>query len=205
MNRFILRMAWRETRGAWRHFLYFFACIAIGVGALVGVSLFSTNVERAVTKEARGLLGGDLEIRLTHPMSLAGQAVLDSLSGRGMAFTHVSELVAMAARATFGSALTQSTQIIELKAVESMYPLYGAIRLDPAQSLDVLLHPDERRCGGHSCFGAVVQESLLIRMGLSVGDQLKIGQAMFLITGIPRARTRRPISICRAGAKIRKD
>ena len=33
MNPFIFRMAWRETRGAWRHFLYFFACIAIGVGA----------------------------------------------------------------------------------------------------------------------------------------------------------------------------
>ncbi len=95
-------MAWRETRGAWRHFLYFFACIAIGVGALVGVSLFGTNMERAVTKEARGLLGGDLEIRLTRPLSPAGQTVLDSLSTRNMVFTHVSELVAMAARATPG-------------------------------------------------------------------------------------------------------
>jgi putative ABC transport system permease protein len=202
VNRFILRMAWRETRGAWRHFLYFFACIAIGVGALVGVSLFSTNVERAVTKEARGLLGGDLEIRLTHPLSLAGQAVLDSLNGRDMAFTHVSELVAMAAHRTFGSAVTQSTQIIELKAVESMYPLYGAIRLDPAQSLDVLLHPDERRCGGHSCFGAVVQESLLIRMGLSVGDQLKIGQAMFLITGIVRTEPDRMANAFILGPRV---
>ena len=195
-------MAWRETRGAWRHFLYFFACIAIGVGALVGVSLFSTNVERAVTKEARGLLGGDLEIRLTHPLSLAGQAVLDSLNRRDMAFTHVSELVAMAARATFGSAVTQSTQIIELKAVESLYPLYGAIRLDPAQSLDVLLHPDERRCGGHHCFGAVVQESLLIRMGLSVGDQLKIGQAMFLITGIVRTEPDRMANAFTLGPRV---
>jgi putative ABC transport system permease protein len=169
---------------------------------LVGVSLFSTNVERAVTKEARGLLGGDLEIRLTHPLSLAGQAVLDSLNGRNMAFTHVSELVAMAARATSGSAVTQSTQIIELKAVESMYPLYGAIRLDPAQSLDVLLHPDERRCGGHSCFGAVVQESLLIRMGLSVGDQLKIGQAMFLITGIVRTEPDRMANAFILGPRV---
>jgi putative ABC transport system permease protein len=202
VNRFIFRMAWRETRGAWRHFLYFFACIAIGVGALVGVSLFSTNVERAVTKEARGLLGGDLEIRLTHPLSLAGQAVLDSLNGRDMAFTHVSELVAMAAHTTFGSAVTQSTQIIELKAVESMYPLYGAIRLDPAQSLDVLLHPDERRCGGHSCFGAVVQESLLIRMGLSVGDQLKIGQAKFLITGIVRTEPDRMANAFILGPRV---
>ena len=127
MNRFILRMAWRETRGAWRHFLYFFACIAIGVGALVGVSLFSSHVERAVTKEARGMLGGDLEIRLTHSPSLPGQAVLHELGDRGLAVTHVSELVAMAARTSRGLAATQSTQIIELKAVESMYPLYGAV------------------------------------------------------------------------------
>jgi len=33
---FSFKMAWRETRAAWRHFLYFFVCIALGVGALVG-------------------------------------------------------------------------------------------------------------------------------------------------------------------------
>ncbi len=202
MIRFILRMAWRETRGAWRHFLYFFACIAIGVGALVGVSLFGTNMEQAVTREARGLLGGDLEIRLTRPLSLPGQAVLNSLGERDIVFTHVSELVAMAARATPGSFMAQSTQIIELKAVESAYPLYGAIRLDPAQSLDVLLHPDNNRCGGHSCFGAVVQESLLIRMGLSVGDRLKIGQATFLITGLVRTEPDRMANAFTLGPRV---
>lgn len=202
MRFFPFQMAWHETRGAWRHFLYFFACIAIGVGALVGVSLFATNVDRAVTKEARGLLGGDLEIRLTHPLSLAGQAVLHSLGARGMASTHVSELVAMAARTTHGSSVTQSTQIIELKAVESTYPLYGAIRIEPAESPDILLHPDERRCGRHSCFGALVQESLLIRMGLSVGDQLKIGQAMFLITGIVRIEPDRMANAFSLGPRV---
>ena len=202
MNPFIFRMAWRETRGAWRHFLYFFACIAIGVGALVGVSLFGANMERAVTKEARGLLGGDLEIRLTRPLSLAGQAVLDSLNNRDIIFTHVSELVAMAAQATPRPSRAQSTQIVELKAVESAYPLYGALRLDPAQSPDVLLHPDKDRCGGRSCFGAVVQESLLIRMGLSVGDRLKIGQAMFLITGIVRTEPDRMANAFTLGPRV---
>ncbi|MEK7350883.1 MAG: FtsX-like permease family protein, partial [Nitrospirota bacterium] len=202
MIRFILKMAWRETRGAWRHFLYFFACIAIGVGALVGVSLFGANMEQAVTKEARGLLGGDLEIRLTRPLSIPGQAVLNSLSERDMVLTHVSELVAMAARTTFVPTATQSTQIIELKAVESAYPLYGSIRLDPAQPLDVLLHPDKNRCGGYSCFGAVVQESLLIRMGLSVGDRLKIGQAMFLITGLVRTEPDRMANAFTLGPRV---
>jgi len=195
-------MAWRETRGAWRHFSYFFACIAIGVGALVGVALFGLNMDRAVTKEARGLLGGDLEIRLTHALSLPGRAVLDSLGQRGIAFTHVSELVAMAAASTHGSPVTQSTQIIELKAVESTYPLYGSLRLDPVQSPDVLLHPHMDRCGGHSCFGAVVQESLLIRMGLSIGDQLRIGQAMFLISGIVRTEPDRMANAFTLGPRV---
>jgi putative ABC transport system permease protein len=195
-------MAWRETSGAWRHFLYFFACIAIGVGALVGVSLFSKGVDRAITKEARGLLGGDLEIRVTHPLSLAGQTVLHSLDERDIEVTHVSELVAMAARLNLDPSVSQSTQIIELKAVEPTYPLYGAIRVDPVQPLETLLHPDERRCGGHSCFGAVVQESLLIRMGLSVGDQLKIGQAMFLITGIVRIEPDRMANAFSLGPRV---
>ena len=202
MNPFIFRMVWRETRGAWRHFLYFFACIAIGVGALVGVSLFGTNVDRAVTKEARGLLGGDLEIRLTHPLSVTGQGVLGSLGERGMVFTHISELVAMAARTTPGSSGTQSTQIIELKAVESLYPLYGTIRLEPAQSLDMLLNPDEGTCGGMVCFGALAQESLLIRMGLSVGDHVKIGQATFLITGIVRTEPDRMANAFSLGPRV---
>ncbi|MEO8341340.1 MAG: FtsX-like permease family protein, partial [Nitrospirota bacterium] len=163
---------------------------------------FGANMEQAVTKEARGLLGGDLEIRLTRPLSLAGQAVLNSLGERDMLFTHVSELVAMAARETLGPMATQSTQIIELKAVESVYPLYGAIRLEPAQSLDTVLHPDEHRCGGHSCFGAVVQESLLIRMGLSVGERLKIGQAVFLITGIVRTEPDRLANAFTLGPRV---
>ena len=179
---FIFRMAWRETRGAWRHFLYFFACIAIGVGALVGMSLFGTNMERAVTKEARGLLGGDLEIRLTRPLSLAGQTVLDSLSNRDMVLTHVSELVAMAARTTPGPPTTESTQIVEIKAIESAYPLYGTIRFDPTQSLDILLRPMSSLWRTFLFWGGgtgVTADS----DGPLVGNPLKIGHAMFLITG----------------------
>ncbi|NJN71094.1 MAG: hypothetical protein HC801_13045, partial [Nitrospira sp.] len=111
MTGFLVKMAWRETRAAWRHFLYFLVCIAIGVGALTGVSLFGTQVEQTVTKEARGLLGGDLEIRLSRPMSPQGQEVLDSLGERGIEHTHVSELIAMAARADFASG-GQPTQIV---------------------------------------------------------------------------------------------
>jgi putative ABC transport system permease protein len=201
MTSFVFNMAWRETRAAWRHFLYFLVCIAIGVGALTGVSLFGTQVEQAVTKEARGLLGGDLEFRLSRPMSPKGQEVLDSLSDRGVALTHVSELVAMAARAG-PSGSGQPTQIVELKAVEPQYPLYGTLRLEPPGDLLDLLRQQTRRCSDRPCFGAVVQESLLIRMGLTVGDQLRIGQGLFVITGVVRTEPDRMANAFSLGPRV---
>ncbi len=201
MTSFVFNMAWRETSAAWRHFLYFLVCIAIGVGALTGVSLFGTQVEQAVTKEARGLLGGDLEIRLPRPISPTGQEVLDSLSDREIALTHVSELVAMAARAG-SSGSGQPTQIIELKAVEPQYPLYGTLRLEPQGDLVELLRRQTRRCPDHACFGVVVQESLLIRLGLTVGDQLRIGQGLFIITGVVKTEPDRMANAFSLGPRV---
>lgn len=201
MTGFLVKMAWRETRAAWRHFLYFLVCIAIGVGALTGVSLFGTQVERTVTKEARGLLGGDLEIRLSRPMSSQSQEVLDSLGERGIEHTHVSELVAMAARADPVSG-GQPTQIVELKAVEAQYPLYGSLRIEPDTKLGELLRQQDQDCSGHACFGVVVQESLLIRMGLSVGDWLKIGQAQFVIKGVVRTEPDRMANAFSLGPRV---
>ncbi|MEQ1847547.1 MAG: FtsX-like permease family protein, partial [Nitrospira sp.] len=201
MTSFIINMALRETRAAWRHFLYFLVCIAVGVGALTGVSLFGTQVEQAVTKEARGLLGGDLEVRLSRPISSTGQEVLDALTDRGVALTHVSELVAMAARAG-SSGSGQPTQIIELKAVEPQYPLYGTLRLEPQIDFVDLLRQQTRQCPDCTCFGVVVQESLLIRMGLTVGDQLRIGQGLFIITGVVRTEPDRMANAFSLGPRV---
>jgi putative ABC transport system permease protein len=202
MTSFIGNMAWRETRAAWRHFLYFLVCIAIGVGALTGVSLFGVQVERTVTKEARGLLGGDLEIRLSRQVSPQGQAVLDSLEDRGVTLTHVSELIAMAAKAESSQA-GQPTQIIELKAVEPQYPLYGSLRVEPNDDdVATLLRRQNPTCPEHACFGVVVQESLLIRMGLAVGGQLKIGQGLFVITGVVRTEPDRMANAFSLGPRV---
>ena len=95
MSRFVLRLAWRETRGAWRHFGYFFACITLGVSALVGVGSFADSLERTVARSAKSLMGGDVEIRSTQPLDPSS---LEDPAGlaRGAAVTRVRELVAMA-------------------------------------------------------------------------------------------------------------
>lgn len=202
MNVFVLSMAWRETRAAWRHFFYFLTCIAVGVGALVGVSLFSAQLGHAVTKEARGLLGGDLEIRLSRQISQDGLAFLASLSHRNIATTHVSELIGMAAQIPGTRSGGQPSQIVELKAVEAQYPLYGTLRLEPDRPLWELLQLQPAGCPAQPCWGAVVQESLLIRMGLTVGQPLTIGQATFRITGVVRTEPDRMANAFSLGPRV---
>jgi putative ABC transport system permease protein len=240
---FPLRMAWRETRAAWRHFLYFFACIAVGVAALVGVALFGVNVERAVSKEARALMAGDLEVRISRRMSQAGEDLLQSLSGRGIETTHVSELVGMASVPAVTSpvapglrAVAQASQIVELKAVETGYPFYGMLKVEPDVPLQDLLHPPAGVCPSVQpiapppvpqaatqkkkrsrkkaaeivapqpapapCHGMVVQDTLLIRMGLKVGDQLKVGEATFTITGLLRKEPDRTAGAFSLGPRV---
>ena len=59
---FILRMAVRETRASWRRLLFFFVCIAVGVGAIVALRSVIQNVRAVFGSEARSLIAGDVLI-----------------------------------------------------------------------------------------------------------------------------------------------
>src|SRR5207245_9148866 len=97
-NAFGFKMVGRETRAAWRHFTYFFVCIALGVAALVGVGLFAANLERAIQREARSLMAADLELRTTRLLTPAAEGVLLKLDGRDIARLRHGQLAPTPAR-----------------------------------------------------------------------------------------------------------
>ncbi len=184
-----LTMAWRETRGGRRRCVFFVACLAVGVGAVVGLELFAANVERLILGDARSLLGGDIEIRSARDLGPSGTTAVAALAKRNIDATRVWELVGMAAvRERAGRdgrerLASRSTQLVELKAVEANYPLYGRVGVSPARPLAALLAPASS-CPGHPCFGIVVRESLLGLLGLDRGAHLTIGRAWFRVRGV---------------------
>ena len=96
----------------------------------MAVDLFATNVEQVILGDARGLLGGDIELSWRRAMSKNGQEVLDSLSERKIILSHITELAAMAAveSSQLADQTTNATsQLVELKALDSFYPLYGSL------------------------------------------------------------------------------
>lgn len=181
------KLAWREISSVWSRFLFLFLCIALGVGAIVAVDLFATNVEQVIMGDARALLGGDVELSWRRMITEKGRGVLNSISDRGILMSHVTELAAMATAEIPENQVPltgTASQLVELKATDSAYPLYGRLVVKPDQPIEQLLAPLQSGCRRSPCFGALAQESLLIRLNLTIGSELRIGQANFLITAL---------------------
>jgi putative ABC transport system permease protein len=157
-----LRLALRELRGGVRGFGVFIACIALGVTAIAGVGSFAQGLVDGLAREGRAILGGDLSFSLIQREATPEERAF--LNGLG----DVS--VAATLRAMARSADGRST-LVEVKAVDGAYPLYGSIASDPAASLPELL----ARHG--EAFGAVADPALLARLDLAPGARLMVGNA----------------------------
>ena len=65
--RFIVLTALRETRAAWKRLIFFFVCIAIGVGAIVALRSVIQSVRQVLGGEARTLIAADVLISTDRP------------------------------------------------------------------------------------------------------------------------------------------
>ena len=141
---YAFRLAGRELRGGVRGFRVFLACLVLGVGAIAAIGSLRAAVEAGMRADARLLLGGDVSARLTlRPADDAERAFLAS----GGTLSETASLRAMA-RSLDG----KRRSLIELRAVDAAYPLYGArSMLAPAAAAR---RPRWRSDGG--VFGAVV-------------------------------------------------
>jgi putative ABC transport system permease protein len=156
-------LAFRELRGGVRGFRIFLACLVLGVGAIAGIGSFGAAVGTAIHDDARVLFGGDASARLVHQEATPPERQFLDASGT------VSEIALLRAMAVSLDGARHT--LIELKAVDSAYPLYGAVTLSPAQNLaDALAARD-------GVFGAVVDPMAADRLGLKIGDKFKIGDA----------------------------
>src|SRR6516225_992176 len=161
-----LRIAARELRGGLRGFYVLIACIGLGVMAIAGVSSVASGLADGLAHEGSVILGGDLSFSLS--LREASAAELEFLRERGD-LSLAATLRAMA-RTPDGCAA-----LVEVKAVDASYPLYGTATITPAQSLaDVLAQHD-------GAFGAAADPALLARLDLPPGGRVAIGSAMIEI------------------------
>ena len=164
-----LRFALLELRGGLHGFRIFVACIALGVMAIAGVGSFARSLTNGIDREGQVILGGDLSFMLIHREADAAERRF--LESRGQ----VSSGANMRAMATTAGG---TRVLVELKAVDGLYPIYGKIALDPDMPLDRALAQSD------GAFGAAVDSTLLARYDLKPGARLSIGSATIEVTAV---------------------
>ena len=163
MSFYPFRLAARELRGGVRGFRIFLACLVLGVGAIAGIGSLGASVGAAIKADARVLLGGDVQAQLVHREATDAERQFFASSGS------VSEVALLRAMAVSPDGAHRT--LIELRAVDAAYPLYGKVELDPAQDLAAALAARD------GVYGAVAEPGVAERLGLKPGDSFKIGTA----------------------------
>lgn len=163
--RWLLKMAWRDSRGSRSRLFLFLLTMSIGVAALVAINSFSDSLRRTLAEEARGLLGADLILESPVPFSPTVSAWMDSLGGR------TSDRVSFQSMAYFPKA--DAARLVTVRASEGGYPFYGRFQTAPPEA-------SEFADLGY----AVVDPVLVQTFGLAIGDSLQIGAARYAIGGV---------------------
>ncbi len=163
------RFAFRELRGGLRGFGIFLACIILGVATIAGVGSLARGMTDGIAREGRAILGGDLSLTLVQRQAdSAERAYLDKLG----TLSEIATLRAMARRMD-GADQT----LVEVKAVDGAYPLFGTVTVTGGGAAAELLKPRG------DTFGALVDPELLTRLNLKLGDRIKVGSATFTLAG----------------------
>ncbi|MFC3126534.1 ABC transporter permease [Pseudoroseomonas globiformis] len=155
------RFARRELRGGIKGLRIVLACLALGVAAITAVGTLRAATQAGLAADGSRILGGDLQVAMSYrPMP---QPVRDWITGQGARLAEIVEMRAMAV------ADSGERTLVELKAVDGSYPLYGELALEPAGALPK---------------GAVALDPLVAeRLGLAHGDTVRLGEARLRYAG----------------------
>ena len=187
-------MAAREMRSSWQRLLFFFVCIAIGVGAIVALRSVIQSVRHTFAGEARSLIAADALI--TSNQALKPEVIAKIDERVKAAGGHSTRSVELATMARAADRADSRARMVELRAVESEFPYYGSLKLADGVAYDHALLRD---------FGVLVRPELLAQLSVSVGDAVTIGSRRFTIRGVIESEPGRRLGAFSIGPRVFVD
>lgn len=170
---FVIRMTIRELRASWRRLLFFFVCVALGVGAIVALRSVIQNVRESMVREARAMMASDITIGTQRPWTPEVRSRIEERLAAApvRARTEATEVATMVRAAGEGTV----ARMVELRAVQPDFPFYGQMELEGG-----VAYSHELLRGN----GVLVRPELLAQLRLARGDSILIGGKPFVIRGV---------------------
>ena len=163
-----MRLAWRlalrDLRRGGRGLALLALCLWLGTAALAGIGSLSASLLAALDAQGRTMLGGDVELTVSQRRATVEEAAAFAAQGR------VGETVSMRAMANVAG---RAPLLVDLRGVDPGWPLVGAFRLAPGALAS-------RPQGEQVAVARAVAE----RLGVRVGDRIRIGTADLRIVGL---------------------
>ena len=155
----------RNLRSGLQGFWILLTCLTLGVASISIIGSLSASIDRGLAEQGQPLLGGDLEFSLVQHEVDAKQ--FDYIASKG----EVSRVATLRAMANAAGKAT----LVEIKAVDGAYPLYGKLRAEDDHPINVSAGPIN---------SIWVDPLLLGRLNIKIGDTLKLGNAVLAIQGV---------------------
>ena len=171
----MLRRDWRA--GEWRVLLI---ALVLAVGSISTVGLFSDRVRQALQQEAHSLLGADLRITSTRPVS---QSYRDEALKRDLQIVDTATFPSMVSN-------TAGTMLTEIQALGEGYPLRGKIRVVDTIAEYESVTLSNGKLSGHAALAVPARgtiwadERLMRRMDIKPGDTITIGSMRFRLAAV---------------------
>lgn len=164
--KWLLLMAWRDSRRNRSRLFLFISSIILGIAALVAIYSFEYNLKKDIDSQAKSLLGADLIIETNKAVKEDALPMLQSLGEK------------RSEERTFASMIyfpkNGGTRLVNVRALSGDFPYYGDIETSPASASRSF------RLGQQ----ALVDKTLMLQFDVKPGDSIKVGELMFEIAGV---------------------
>ena len=164
--KWLLLMAWRDSRRNRSRLFLFISSIILGIAALVAIYSFEYNLRNDIDSQAKSLLGADLIIETNKTVKEEALPMLKSLG------TERSEERTFASMVYFQK--NGGTRLVNVRALSGDFPYYGDIETTPKTASRSF------RLGKQ----ALVDKTLMLQYDAKPGDSIKVGEVIFEIAGV---------------------
>jgi len=178
----------RQISASLHQSVLFVLCVALSLVTLVSLSGFSRSVHSSFLKDARVLHAADIILHSHSPFAPPLLKELAALErAKAVTSARVSEFYSVVRAAKQTNSL-----LANVKVVDPGYPFYGTVELASGRSFPDILKPGT----------VIVEQSLLDRLHLRVGERLKIGSAVSVIIDVVIQEPDRPVNFFSLGPRV---
>lgn len=180
----------REIRNQMKFSLFFILNLSIGLMGFLCLDAFKTSLDQNFQDNARSLLAADVEVSVRRKLTDPELEKARKAAGDQYQESRTWELFSMAASGT-------SSRLIQVKAVDPNYPLYGQVQVESGGELKIG-NADEL----NQRPSAWVFPELLLQLNAQVGDLISIGGESFQITGVVQDDTSQGLRFAAMASKV---